>query len=119
MVFQIFHTIPFFWVKVTGFSIMTQTVIVNTIRFIPSNIFSDCFKGRIYNKTLKLSGCADDEFTCSDGQCIKIINRCDQIINCRDETDEQDCRLLALKNGYNKVVPPFTLVISIFLYSID
>ena len=74
-------------------------------------IFSDCYKGRVYNKTLKLSGCADNEFTCSDGQCIKIVNRCDQIINCRDETDEQDCKLLVLKNGYNKVVPPFTLVL--------
>ena len=73
--------------------------------------FPECNNGQPYNITLKLSGCADDEFTCSDGQCIKIVNRCDQIINCRDETDEQDCKLLVLKNGYNKVVPPFTLVL--------
>ena len=59
---------------------------------------------------MKLSGCADDEFTCSDGQCINMNSRCDQIINCRDESDEQNCRCLVLKNGYNKAVPPFTLV---------
>jgi len=26
-----------------------------------------------------------------------------------DETDEKDCRLLVLKNGYNKAIPPFTM----------
>ena len=70
----------------------------------------DCNKGEPYNLTLKLTGCAEDDFTCADGQCISIENRCDQIVDCRDETDEKDCRLLVLKNGYNKAIPPFTLV---------
>ena len=75
------------------------------------NSFSiECNKGEPYNITLKLSGCNDNEFTCSDGQCINIKSRCDQKINCRDKSDEQDCRLLILEDGYNKVVPPFTLV---------
>ena len=74
------------------------------------HFFPECNKGQPYNITLKLSGCADDEFTCSDGQCINMNSRCDQIINCRDESDEQNCRCLVLKNGYNKAVPPFTLV---------
>ena len=78
------------------------------------HIISDCFKGRVYNKTLKLSGCADDEFTCSDGQCVKIRDRCDQILDCRDKSDEQDCKILTLKDGYNNIIPPFRLVKSIF-----
>ena len=69
-----------------------------------------CNKGRPYNTTLKLSGCAVDEFTCDDGQCISITNRCDQIINCRDKTDEKECRLLVLDKGYNKDISPFDLV---------
>ena len=37
--------------------------------------FIECNKGRPYNTTLKLSGCIkDEEFTCDDGQCIKIGN---------------------------------------------
>ena len=33
--------------------------------------------------------------------------RCDQIIHCRDQSDENDCSLLVLKKGYNKKVAPF------------
>ena len=57
-----------------------------------------------------MSGCAEDEFTCGDGQCININNRCDQIIDCRDQTDELDCTILVLVDGYNQAIPPFTLV---------
>ena len=78
----------------------------------------ECNKGQPYNITLKLSGCSEDEFTCADGQCISINSRCDQIINCRDESDEQECKLLVLKNGYNKAIPPFTLVKISFCYII-
>ena len=36
-------------------------------------------------------------------------SRCDQVIHCRDESDEQHCSLLVLKDGYNKKVAPFTV----------
>ena len=61
---------------------------------------------------MKLSGCAGYEFTCGDGQCININKRCDQINHCRDKTDELDCRLLVLEDGYNQAIPPFTMVIN-------
>lgn len=73
--------------------------------------YLECNKGKPYNITMKLSGCAENEFTCNDGQCIDVINRCDQIIDCRDESDEQECTLLRLKSGYNKMIPPFITVI--------
>ena len=34
--------------------------------------------------------------------------RCDQIIHCRDESDEKECRVVVLKEGYNKNIPPAT-----------
>ena len=61
---------------------------------------------------MKLSGCADDSFTCDDGQCIDINNRCDQVIDCRDKSDEMNCKLLVLEDGYNKDIPPFLLVMN-------
>ena len=35
--------------------------------------------------------------------------RCDQIVDCRDKSDENECSLLVFEESYNKKVPPFTL----------
>ena len=59
-----------------------------------------------FSTQLKLSGCKDGNFTCNDGQCIKMSQRCDQLPDCRDESDEKNCNILVLKDGYNKRVPP-------------
>ena len=68
----------------------------------------DCFKGKPYKAILKLSGCQETEFTCHDGQCIRMEERCDQIVHCRDTSDENECHLILFKGGYNKKVSPFT-----------
>ena len=70
-----------------------------------------CHKGQPYNTQLKLTGCDQEgEFTCNDGQCVRMEERCDQLANCRDESDEDNCQLLMLKKNYNKKVPPITTV---------
>ena len=60
-----------------------------------SNDAYECNEGQAYNTTLKLTGCKEDEFTCDDGQCVKMTRRCDQVTgkepNCRDESDEGRC----------------------------
>ena len=48
----------------------------------------------------------EDEFTCDDGQCIKMIDRCNQMADCRDESDEKGCQLIMFKENYNKNIPP-------------
>ena len=73
-------------------------------------LYEGCNKGLPYNQTVKISGCMEDEFTCDDGQCIDISDRCDQIINCEDKSDEVRCQLIVLDYGYKRKVPPFTLV---------
>ena len=59
---------------------------------------------------LKLTGCKEDEFTCDDGQCIKMERRCDQVTgkepNCRDKSDEKGCQLIIFEGDYNKNLPP-------------
>jgi hypothetical protein len=62
-----------------------------------------------YTTQLKLTGCDQEaEFTCADGQCVTMEERCNQLMDCKDESDEKDCRVLVLKNNYNKRVPPVT-----------
>jgi hypothetical protein len=69
-----------------------------------------CSEGRPYTIQLKLTGCSEGQFTCSDGQCINIAKRCDQTPNCRDESDEKGCKLIELKESYNKLIPPISTV---------
>ena len=59
-----------------------------------------------YVRELKMSGCQDGNFTCNDGQCVNMTLRCNQLPDCRDESDERNCNILVLKDGYNKNVPP-------------
>ena len=41
--------------------------------------------------------------------CVFSMNeRCDQIIQCQDESDEEDCSLLVFRESYNKLVPPIS-----------
>ena len=58
-------------------------------------------------RILKLTGCRDGEFTCSDGQCISMQQRCDQIIHCRDESDEDSCKLIVFKADMYKMFDAF------------
>ena len=39
---------------------------------------------------------------------ISMNERCDQIIQCQDESDEDNCALLVFKQSYNKLVPPIS-----------
>ena len=72
-----------------------------------TNDVFECNKGQPYTTVLKLTGCnPDGEFTCDDGQCVNMIQRCNQIPNCRDESDEVNCKLVIVKNTYNMKVPP-------------
>ena len=40
------------------------------------------------NKLIKLTSCTEGSFTCDDGQCVDIEERCDQNPNCLDQSDE-------------------------------
>ena len=61
---------------------------------------------------MKLTGCNYKQFTCDDGQCVKMEERCNQMTNCRDESDEFNCKVLVLKRGYNQRVPPVGTITS-------
>ena len=72
-----------------------------------SNDVLQCGDGKPYNTVLKLTGCNEfNEFTCDDGQCITMEERCNQVPDCRDKSDERGCQLIVFENGYNKNIPP-------------
>ena len=34
--------------------------------------------------------------------------RCNQLPNCRDKSDEQECQILLLEDGFNQRIPPIS-----------
>ena len=65
-----------------------------------------CSSKDSYTRELKMSGCQKGNFTCDNGQCVSMEQRCNQLPDCRDKSDEMNCDILVLENGYNKKVPP-------------
>ena len=74
------------------------------------NAVSDCHEGKIYTTWLKLTSCIHGEFTCNSGNCIPMQKRCNQISNCEDKSDEENCKVLVLPRNYNMMVPPVSTI---------
>lgn len=55
---------------------------------------------------LSLSACNDTQYMCGDGECIALASRCDAKDDCQDETDEDNCTILEIPEGYRKFKPP-------------
>ena len=70
---------------------------------------AQCFGGGSYSTDLKMSGCRGGEFTCSNGDCVSMEDRCDQVSDCPDKTDEVNCTMIVLEESYRKASPPVTL----------
>ena len=57
---------------------------------------SSCNKGIDEERTLLLllTSCKVGQFSCDNGECINIVNRCDGVANCKDLSDEKSCKLV-------------------------
>ena len=83
-----------------------QSYLLGKHNWTVSNDVYKCRRGKPYDALFKLTGCKEDEFTCDDGQCTIMEKRCNQVPDCRDKTDEKDCQLVILEEGYNNNIPP-------------
>ena len=58
---------------------------------------------------MKLSTCNTSQFTCDDGYCVSMEQRCNQVPDCmNDKSDEVGCKMLYLEDNYNQRIPPFS-----------
>ncbi|MPC29987.1 Glutamate-gated chloride channel subunit beta [Portunus trituberculatus] len=57
-------------------------------------------------RQLTLSPCPSGHFTCNDATCIPIHHRCDLKYDCRDNSDEYDCKRIFFPQDYQSHLPP-------------
>ena len=51
--------------------------------------------------------CKSNEFTCNDGTCLDLEVRCNDKLDCSDESDEDNCEPIYInKRSYRKIFPP-------------
>ncbi|XP_068239403.1 uncharacterized protein [Palaemon carinicauda] len=68
--------------------------------------FDICRKPSSGSLDLSLSACYDWEYTCNDGSCIDLSQRCDLRVDCPDNSDEIGCDKLLKPKDYLKALPP-------------
>ena len=57
--------------------------------------------------SLTLSLCyPGKEFTCDSGHCIPLFKRCNQMNDCEDGSDEENCNMVNVPTSYNKLISP-------------
>lgn len=57
-------------------------------------------------RTLCLTSCSDQSYTCDDATCIPLDSRCDRKYDCLDRSDETNCQLVKMPSDYRKDVTP-------------
>ena len=55
-----------------------------------------------------LSSCSEDQLSCGDGSCLPLSSKCDGVVDCGDELDEQNCHLVEfpVSRIYHASLPP-------------
>ena len=62
---------------------------------------------KLTDKNLLFTQCKDHEFGCNSGLCIPLENRCDEVADCDDLSDESNCELVIVDfKRYRKEYPP-------------
>ncbi|KAA0185655.1 hypothetical protein HAZT_HAZT010833 [Hyalella azteca] len=55
---------------------------------------------------LSISACSGDEYACDNAECIPRAQLCDGAANCADLSDENNCNILGIPEGYSIIRSP-------------
>lgn len=56
---------------------------------------------------LTFTACTSDQFTCDNGECIHLDGRCNNKLDCFDQSDEMECYFVTKSRSYlDQLIPP-------------
>ena len=100
-------------IKHQGFPHSTLTLLGSARRPFGKQVWEvanyTCNLDETQNLHLQLSACYENQFTCHDGTCIPLEFRCDNKQDCKDVSDEKQCKIVSLDNEKylkDKTPPP-------------
>ena len=70
------------------------------------NDAKSCSPDKSYMTRLMLSSCNRLQFSCDDGSCVPMNYRCDGKSDCKDISDEKECKIVDIDDTYSKEINP-------------
>ena len=95
-----------FW-AVSGAS--KESALLGTHDWTIYNDSRECTGELEFKTRLTLTACSEQEFTCTHGICVDMVNRCDGKVDCTDKSDEIGCNIIMADSSYNKEMNPSPL----------
>ncbi|KAK8400340.1 hypothetical protein O3P69_003202 [Scylla paramamosain] len=69
-------------------------------------LYNPCKKTFQNSVQLSLSTCTPEYFTCQDSSCIHLSRLCNNVLDCQDGIDEENCFTCIKPAGYVLAIPP-------------
>jgi hypothetical protein len=67
-----------------------------------------------------MNQCGKNEFGCNDGSCIPMEKRCNEMTDCTDTSDENECHTVDINTDrYRKEKPPVELSSNVTSVSVN
>ena len=86
---------------ITGNKLYTSVANFEMEKLMGRKLFRDEKTGK--ELSLSLSACSDDEFTCTNGDCVNLLTVCDSNTDCLDGSDEGFCNVTVNRmESYNR-----------------
>ncbi|CAL4100647.1 unnamed protein product, partial [Meganyctiphanes norvegica] len=57
-------------------------------------------------RELLFTACGNGKFSCDDGSCVSLQQRCDMKLDCHDGSDERNCVLIDIPDTYRQDIAP-------------